>query len=81
MSCGCANTDKNNGKSVVDLVRSKGKDTFPLRTPLELKCSNCENTFTMNTHVDKCPQCDMVYGVTPCSSHDKGNVKPAGINY
>lgn len=81
MSCGCANTDKNNGQSVVDLVRSKGKDTFPLRTPLELQCSNCEDTFTMNTHVDKCPHCDMVYGVTPCSSHDKENVKPAGINY
>lgn len=23
MSCGCANTDKNNEKSVVDLVRNK----------------------------------------------------------
>lgn len=81
MSCGCENTDKNNGKNVVDLVRSKGKGNFPLRNPLEIECVECKKTFTMNTHVDKCPHCNMVYGVTPCSSHDKNNVKPAGINY
>lgn len=81
MSCGCANTDKNNGQSVVDLVRSKGKNDFPLRNTLEIECVECKNTFTMKTHVDKCPHCNMVYGVTPCSSHDKNNVKSAGINY
>lgn len=81
MSCGCANTDKNNGKSVVDLIRSKGKDNFPLRTPHDIICDNCDNTFVMSTHVDKCPSCNMVYGVTPCSSHDKSNIKAAEINY
>ncbi len=81
MSCGCENMDKNNGKSVVDLVRSKKKDDFPLRNELEIKCVECGDTFTMKTHVDKCPKCGMVYGVTPCSSGDKNNVKPAGINY
>ena len=81
MRCGCANTDKNNGKSVVDLVRSKGKNDFPLRSTLEIECIECNKTFIMKTHVDKCPHCDMVYGVTPCSSHDKNNVKSAGINY
>lgn len=81
MSCGCANTDKNNGQSVVDLVRSKGKNDFPLRNTLEIECVECKNTFTMKTHVDKSPHCNMVYGVTPCSSHDKNNVKSAGINY
>ena len=35
----------------------------------------------MKTHVDKCPTCNMVYGVTPCSSHDKNNIKIADINY
>jgi len=81
MACGCENLNKNDGKNVVDLVRSKGKDKFPLRTPHELECVNCKNTFTMNTHVDKCPSCNMVYGVTPCSSQDKKNIKSAGINY
>lgn len=81
MSCGCANTNKNDGKQVVDLVRSKGKADFPLRIPHEIFCSNCENTFVMNTHVYKCPHCNMTYGVTPCSSMNKENIKVAGINY
>jgi len=81
MACGCENLNKNDGKNVVDLVRSKGKDKFPLRTPHELECVNCKNIFTMNTHVDKCPSCNMVYGVTPCSSQDKNNIKSADINY
>ena len=81
MSCGCKNTNKSDGKQVVDLVRSKGKANFPLRTPHEIICSNCKNTFIMNTHVDKCVHCNMTYGVTPCSSMDKKNIKPADINY
>lgn len=81
MSCGCSNTDKNNGKNVVDLVRSKGKGDFPLRTYHDIECVNCKKTFTMKTHVDMCPYCNMVYGVTPCSSSDKNNIKAADINY
>lgn len=81
MSCGCANTNKNDGKQVVDLVRSKGKGDFPLRTPHEIACVNCSKSFIMNTHVDKCPHCNMTYGVTPCSSMNKENIKAADINY
>lgn len=81
MSCGCSNIDKNDGKRVVDLVRSKQKDSLALRIEHELECVNCNKTFTMTTHVDKCPHCQMVYGVTPCSSSDKNNILPAGINY
>lgn len=81
MSCGCSNTDKNSGKSVVDLLRNKGKQDFPLRISHDIKCVNCNETFIMKTHEDKCPNCDMVYGVTPCSSHDKENIKAASINY
>ncbi|CEI72069.1 MULTISPECIES: hypothetical protein [Romboutsia] len=81
MSCGCSNMDKNNGRNVVDLVRSKGKGDFPLRTTHDIECVNCSKVFTMTTHVDKCPHCNMVYGVTPCSSMDKNNIKPAGVNY
>lgn len=81
MSCGCGSVNKNDGKNIVDLVRSKGKGDFPLRTPHELECVNCNKTFTMTTHVDKCPSCNMVYGVTPCSSHDKNNILAADVNY
>lgn len=35
----------------------------------------------METFESKCPHCDMVYGVTPCSCHDVNNVKKAGKNF
>lgn len=79
MSCGCSTGDKD-GKSIVDLVRSKGKADMPVRTAHEIACS-CEHVFIMQTVVDKCPNCGMTYGVTPCGSNDKDNVKAAGINY
>lgn len=79
MSCGCGSLD-GNGKAIVDLVRSKGKDNFELKFEHIIDCS-CGNSFKMKTLVDKCPNCNMTYGVTPCSSKDKENIKPAGINY
>ena len=75
MSCGCSNLG-NDGKAVVDLVRSKGK----LRNAYEINCS-CGQTFTMEILVDRCPHCNMTYGVTPCSQGDVNNIKAAGINY
>ena len=81
MSCGCGSINKNDGKNIVDLVRSKGKESLPLRTSHDIECVNCGKTFTMTTHVDKCPTCNMVFGVTPCSSHDKNNILAADINY
>ena len=80
MSCGCGNMNKKDGKSVVDLVRSKGKADFPLATPHEIECS-CGKTFTMKKLVDNCPYCKMTYGVTPCSSRDTENIAAAGIEY
>lgn len=80
MSCGCSNMDKRDGKAVVDLVRSKGKENLPLMIQHEIECS-CGNTFTMKTIIDKCPYCKMTYGVTPCSSRNKENVMAAGIEY
>ncbi|MGL4773872.1 MAG: hypothetical protein ACRC2K_09935 [Clostridium sp.] len=78
MSCGCS--EKMDGKAIVDLVRSKGKDKFPLATPHDIKCE-CGNTFTMKILVDKCPNCGMTFGVTPCSSKNKENIQAAEIGY
>ena len=47
MSCGCSNINKNDGKNVVDLIRSKGKENFPLRNSYDIECVNCKETFTM----------------------------------
>ena len=82
MGCGCLTKANNgdDGKAIVDLVRSKGKENFPLRYLYKIDCS-CGSTFTMKTLVDKCVNCNMTYGFTPCGQNDKNNVKPAGINY
>ena len=79
MSCGCSNLG-NDGKAVVDLVRSKGKADLPLMIQHEIDCS-CGNIFIMKTIIDKCPHCEMTYGVTPCSSRNTENVVAAGIRY
>ncbi|MGL4107911.1 hypothetical protein [Clostridium sp. LP20] len=79
MSCGCS-TLGNDGKAIVDLVRSKDKATLPLKESYKIDCS-CGKDFTMKTLVDNCPNCGMTYGVTPCSQSDKNNIKAAGINY
>ena len=76
---GCA-PDLNDGKAVVDKVRMVGVRKGQLEQPFVIDCE-CGQAFTMKTFEDVCPNCNMVYGVTPCSSHDKNNIKPAGINY
>lgn len=81
MSCGCGSINKNDGKNIVDLVRSKGKENLPLKNSHQIECVNCNKIFTMTTHVDKCSNCGMVFGVTPCSSHDKNNILAADVNY
>lgn len=78
MSCGCSSNQ--DGKGIVDLVRSKGKADLPLKASHLINCS-CRKSFEMKTLVDICPHCHMTYGVTPCSQGDKENIKAAGINY
>jgi len=34
-----------------------------------------------DTHLFYSPECDMIYGVTPCHSHSSEFVKAAGIKY
>jgi hypothetical protein len=53
----------------------------PMPMPLEIKCVECEENFEMVNFEEKCPKCNMVYGVTPCHAFDPVNVKAAGINY
>lgn len=69
------------GKEVVDKVRTMGFSEQYMIMAFSIKCVECGETFEMSTHEDKCPQCNMVYGVTPCHAFDLENIKPAGINY
>lgn len=77
---GCSGSFEN-GKQMVDKVRSMGFDNQPMPMPLYIKCTECGEDFEMNNFVDKCPNCNMVYGVTPCHAFDPDNVISAGINY
>ena len=80
MHDGCAGSFVN-GKQVVDKVRQMGFNIQPMPMPLDIKCVECDDTFEMINFEDKCPKCNMVYGVTPCHAFDPGNVMPAGVDY
>ena len=77
----CSNTSEYLEK---EKVLAEEKDIFKTmeayRNAYEINCS-CGQTFTMEILVDRCPHCNMTYGVTPCSQGDVNNIKAAGINY
>ncbi len=80
MHDGCAGSF-DNGKQVADKVRMMGFASQPMPMPLEIKCENCGNNFSMEKFESKCPDCSMVYAVTPCHAFDAENVSAAGIDY
>jgi len=80
MHAGCSGQFEN-GQQVADKVRMMGYDTVPLTVPLKLTCVECQQGFVMETMVTQCPECRMVYAVTPCHAHSAQHVQPAGIDY
>jgi hypothetical protein len=79
MSCGCI-TNLDDGKAIVDHVKSKGKENFAPTIAHEIRCV-CGETFSLETVIMNCPNCEMTYAVTPCGSEDINNIKLAGIKY
>jgi len=79
MSCGCS-SKLEDGKAIVDHVKSKGRENEQPKVALEITCQ-CGGVFTLEKVVMNCPKCGMTYGVTPCGSDDKNNVMAAGIKY
>ncbi|PID82000.1 hypothetical protein CSB20_00100 [bacterium DOLZORAL124_64_63] len=71
----------NSGKMMANKVRMMGFNRMPMPAPLDITCENCDTVFTMEKFEASCPECRMVYAVTPCSAHDAANVKAAGIDY
>ena len=69
------------GQMVVNKVRMMGFHLMPMPAPLDFDCTECSRPFQMVNFEGSCPQCGMVYGVTPCSAHDAANVKAAGIGF
>ena len=80
MHDGCAGSFEN-GKQVVDKVRMMGFNIQPMPMPMQIECVQCNEKFEMTCFEDKCPKCEMVYGVTPCHAFDPSNVMAAGIGY
>lgn len=79
MHQGCSGSFQT-GQETVNKVRMMGFSDGALPMSLPIECE-CGNHFEMEFFEDKCPKCGMVYGVTPCSSHDVTKVKAAGIDY
>ena len=69
------------GKQVADKVRMMGFSEQYMPAPIEMNCSECSNSFLMETFESKCDKCNMVYSVTPCHAFSSDNIMPAGINY
>lgn len=70
-----------NGAQIVDKIRQMGFNEQYMPMPFDITCVECGRAFEMATFEGKCPQCSMVYGVTPCHAFDPENIMPAGINY
>lgn len=77
---GCLGSFKN-GKQVVDKIRMMGYATQAMPMALQIDCDECGKEFQMETFEGKCPDCGMIFGVTPCSASSAANVKAAGKNY
>jgi len=75
--CGCNFTKDT---LMVDKVRVKGFSKDRLPSSFTISCE-CGEDFEMKYHEDQCPNCKMVYGVTPCSNDSVENVQAAGVNY
>ena len=80
MHDGCSGSFES-GKQVADKVRMMGFSIQSMPVPLSITCENCATGFEMETFESQCPQCGMVYAVTPCHAFDAAHVKAAGINY
>ncbi len=80
MHDGCSSYFEN-GKQIVDKIRQMGFNSMPVPIPIDITCTHCSGTFTMETLESSCPQCNMVYGVTPCHATSADNVQAAGIGY
>ena len=69
------------GAGVVDKLRMMGYSGMAMPVETRLVCEGCGTTFQMKTMEDRCPECGMVYGVTPCHASDPASIQAAGVGY
>ncbi len=68
------------GLQVVQKIRMMGFAGQMMPVPAIFECKDCTETITMTTFEYMCPNCDMVYAVTPCHAFDVENIMAAGKN-
>ncbi|WP_321530991.1 hypothetical protein [uncultured Desulfuromonas sp.] len=78
MHDGCS-ANFNSGMDVLNKVRAMGFSPQQMPAAVTLHCQGCQTRFEMTTFEGKCPQCGMVYAVTPCHAHDPNAIQAAGI--
>jgi len=78
MRDGCAG-NFTSGMDIINKLRTMGFGAEPMPLALTIQCENCQASFQMATFESQCPDCGMVYGVTPCHAHDAAAVLAAGI--
>ncbi len=69
------------GEQVVSKLRTMGFSGMAMPVETHIVCGGCGTKFQMKTLEDCCPDCAMVYGVTPCHASDPDSVKAAGVGY
>ena len=79
MHDGCTGAS-GDGLQMLQKIRMKGFSNKAMPAVTKFTCSSCENEVEMTTLEFKCPTCDMVYAVTPCSAMDPTRIRPAGKN-
>lgn len=79
MHDGCAG-NFSSGMDVLNKIRTMGFNTQAMPAPVTIQCENCQVSFEMKTFESQCPDCGMVYAVTPCHASDPASIRAAGIN-
>lgn len=77
MHDGCLGTFET-GVQIIEKLRMMGFNQQFMPVPAIFDCKECNEEISMDTFEYKCPQCGMVYGVTPCHAFDKENIMAAG---
>lgn len=67
------------GKQILEKIRKMGFSDMSVPVPLEITCAGCNGVFEMLTMEAACPNCRMIYAVTPCHATSADNVMAAGI--
>ena len=88
--CGCGNMADgtggpfSKGKELVEFVYNAHGGTVrdqPIaRGAVDIVCQGCEASFTLETYLGKCPECDGVHAVAPMNPVAE-NVQFAGIGF